>query len=255
MTPLLGKVALVTGSTRRNGKAIAKQLAEAGAAVMITGHSSIEAAREVAREIENDHGPGRSAACLADVRDPEAVALLVETTIAQFHHLDILINNAGVRRDGTLETTTLEAWHFILQTVLDGAFLCAQAAAPHLAQSGAGRIINIGGISAHIGGRHHTAQTTAKAGIVGLTKALAAELGPKGITVNCVAPGPIVSPEDPRERVERLREYLAEGQLPLERMGTSYELAAAIVTLCGDEWRFMTGQTIHVNGGAYFGGA
>ena len=255
MTPLLGKVALVTGSTRRNGKAIAKRLAASGAAVMITGYSSIDAARAVAREIENDHGPGRSAACLADDRDAVAVGALIESTVAQFGRLDILVNNAGVRRDGMLDSTTLEAWHFIMQTVLDGAFLCAQASAPHLAQSGAGRIINIGGISAHIGGRHHTAQTTAKAGIVGLTKALAAELGPKGITVNCVAPGPIVSPEDPPERVERLRGYFADGQLPLGRMGTSDELAAAIVSLCGDEWRYMTGQTIHVNGGLYFGGA
>jgi 3-oxoacyl-[acyl-carrier protein] reductase len=144
MMPLLGKVALVTGSTRRNGKAIAKRLAAAGAAVMITGYSSIDAAREVAGEIESDHGPGRSAAYIADVRDALAVAALIEGTVAQFGRLDILINNAGVRRDGMLESTTLEAWHFIMQTVLDGAFLCAQAAAPHLAQSGAGRIINIG---------------------------------------------------------------------------------------------------------------
>jgi 3-oxoacyl-[acyl-carrier protein] reductase len=255
MTPLRGKVALVTGSTRRNGKAIAKRMAAAGAAVMITGASSIDAARDVAREIENDHGPGRSAACLADVRDATAVAALVESTVAHFGRLDILINNAGVRRDGALASTTLDAWHFVLQTVLDGAFLCAQASAPHLAQSGAGRIINIGGISAHIGGRHHAAQTTAKAGIVGLTKALAAELGPSGITVNCVAPGPIVSPEDSPERVTRLRGYVADRQFPAGRMETSDELAATIVALCGDEWRYLTGQTIHVNGGLYFGGA
>jgi 3-oxoacyl-[acyl-carrier protein] reductase len=255
MTPLLGQVALVTGSTRRNGKAIAKRFASAGASVMITGHSSLDAAREVAREIEAEHGPGRAAAHIADVRDASAVAALIDATISQFGRLDILVNNAGVRRDGMLDTTTLEGWHFILHTVLDGAFLCAQAAAPHLGQNGNGRIINIGGISGHIGGRHHTAQTTAKAGIVGLTKALAAELGPKGITVNCVAPGPIVSPDDPPERVERLRGYIDLEALPLGRMGTTDELAAAIVSLCGDAWRYTTGQTIHVNGGLYFGGA
>jgi len=255
MTPLLGQIALVTGSTRRNGKAIAQRFAAAGASVMITGHSSIETAREVAREIEAEHGAGRAGAHLADVRDPAAVTSLVEATIAHFGRLDILVNNAGVRRDGMLETTTLDAWHFILRTVLDGAFLCAQAAAPHLGRLGNGRIINIGGISGHIGGRHHTAQTTAKAGIVGLTKALAAELGPKGITVNCVAPGPIVSADDTPERVERLRGYIDLEQLPLGRMGTTDELAAAVVSLCGDAWRYTTGQTIHVNGGLYFGGA
>lgn len=255
MTPLDGRVALVTGSTRRNGKAIAMHLAAAGAAVMITGHSSIEAARNVAAEIENRHGAGRSAAHIADVRDPEAVARLVAATVAQFGRLDILVNNAGVRGDGAFAATTLEAWHFIMRTVLDGAFLCAQAAAPHLAEGGVGRIINIGGVSAHIGGRNHAAQTTAKAGIVGLTKALAGELGPKNITVNCVSPGPIVSPEDAPERVERLRGYIHDDQLPLGRMGRSDELATAIVSLCGDEWSYMTGQTLHVNGGLYFGGA
>ena len=157
MTPLDGRVALVTGSTRRNGKAIAMRLAAAGAAVMITGHASIDAARAVAAEIADRHGPARSAAHVADIRDAEAVSHLVAATVAQLGRLDILVNNAGVRGDGTFASTTLEAWHFIMRTVLDGAFLCAQAAAPHLARGGVGRIINIAGVSAHIGGRNHAA--------------------------------------------------------------------------------------------------
>ena len=220
---------------------------------MITGRTSLAAAQAVAHGIEAAYGGGRAAAHIADVGDAEAVSALIDATIAHFDRLDILVNNAGVRGDSPLETTTLDAWHAILRTVLDGAFLCAQAAAPHLARSGQGRIINIGGISAHVGGRNHAAQTTAKAGIVGLTKALAHDLGGAGITVNCVAPGPIVSPEDPPERAERLQALVDLHRMPLHRMGTSEELARAIVSLCGDDWRYTTGQTIHVNGGLFLG--
>jgi 3-oxoacyl-[acyl-carrier protein] reductase len=248
-----GRVALITGSTRRNGKAIAKLVAAAGGSVMITGRSSLEAAQAVAREIVGYAGPHRAAAHIAELTDPEAVAGLVAATVAQFGRLDILINNAGARGDMPLEATTLAAWHAILHTVLDGSFLCAQAAAPHLAQSKHGRIINIGGVAAHLGGRNHAAQTTAKAGIVGLTKALANDLGAFGITVNCVAPGPFISPEDPASRTDRLRALVDLESLPLRRFGTTDELARAVVSLCGDDWQYMTGQTIHVNGGLYLG--
>lgn len=254
MSSLAGRVALVTGSTRRNGRAIAKLLVAEGASVMITGRS-LEAAEVVAREIISEHGPGRAAAHAAELTDPNAVTALVAATVATLGRLDILINNAGARGDTALEATTIEAWHRILHTVLDGSFLCAQAAAPHLATSGHGRIINIGGVAAHIGGRDHAAQTTAKAGIVGLTKALANDLGPHGITVNCVAPGPILSPDDPPSRSERLRALTDLEHLPLRRLGTTDELARAIVSLCGDDWQYMTGQTLHVNGGVYLGGA
>ena len=253
MGSLDGRVALVTGSTQRNGKAIAKLIAAAGGSVMITGRSSLETAQAVAREITAEAGPSRAAAHLAELTDPAAVAGLVAATVSQFGRLDILINNAGARGDTPLDATTLSAWHAILHTVLDGSFLCAQAAAPHLAKSGHGRIINIGGVAAHVGGRNHAAQTTAKAGIVGLTKALANDLGASGITVNCVAPGPFISPDDPPSRAERLRALVDIESIPLRRMGATDELARAIVSLCGDDWQYMTGQTIHVNGGVFFG--
>ena len=222
---------------------------------MITGHSSLEAAQEVARQIVADCGPDRARAHVAELTDPKAVASLIKSTISYFGRLDILVNNAGARGDTPLEATTLDSWHAILRTVLDGSFLCAQAAAPHLARSGHGRIVNIGGVAGHVGGRNHVAQTTAKAGIVGLTKALACDLGPLGITVNCVAPGPIISPEDPPARADRLRALVDVDHVPLRRLGTTDELARTVVALCGDEWQYMTGQTIHVNGGVYFGGA
>lgn len=253
MGSLDGRVALVTGSTRRNGKAIAKLIAAEGGSVMITGRTSLEAAQAVAREITDEAGAGRAAAYIAELADPEAVAGLVAATVSQFGRLDILINNAGARGDTPLETTTLSAWHAILSTVLDGSFLCAQAAAPHLAKSGHGRIINIGGVAAHVGGRNHAAQTTAKAGIVGLTRALANDLGASGITVNCVAPGPFISPDDPPSRAERLRSLVDIESIPLRRLGATDELARAIVSLCGDDWQYMTGQTIHVNGGVFLG--
>lgn len=181
---LRGNVALVTGSARRNGKAIAKRLAAAGASVVITSHSAIEKAQAVADEIEREHGKGRALACLADVTDEAAVSAMVARTVATLGRIDILINNASIRLHSPIAELKLDDWHKVLRTVLDGAFLCAKAAAPHLARHGRGVIINTGGASAHLGGRNNLPVMTAKMGIVGLTRALAYELGPQGITVN-----------------------------------------------------------------------
>lgn len=250
---LSGKVALVTGSSRRNGKAIAHHLAQAGAAVVITSHSSLEKAQEVAAEIESRHGAGRATACLADITDPDAVAAMVATTIERLGRLDILINNASLRHHAPLEALTLEDWHRVTQTILDGAFLCAKAAAPHLSRHGQGTIINIGGASAHVGGSNNLPVMTAKMGVIGFTRALAFELGPKGIRVNCVVPGMIQSPDDTAKQTERMRAVFRADRVPLGRTGRTDELAAAIVALCGPAWSYMSGQVIHVNGGLHLG--
>jgi 3-oxoacyl-[acyl-carrier protein] reductase len=250
---LRGKVALVTGSARRNGKAIAKRLAAAGASVVITSHSAIEKAQAVADEIEREHGKGRALACLADVTDEAAVNAMVAKAVATLGRLDILINNASIRLHAPIAELKLDDWHKVLRTVLDGAFLCAKAAAPHLACHGRGVIINTGGASAHLGGRNNLPVMTAKMGIVGLTRALAYELGPQGITVNCVSPGLITAPEDTEKQTERMRVVFRPERVPLGRMGDIEELAAAVVALCGPAWSYMSGQVIHVNGGVYLG--
>ena len=250
---LNGKVALVTGSARRNGKAIAKRLAAAGASVVITSHTAIEKAEAVVAEIEREHGKGRAIACLADVTDEAAVNAMVAKAVETLGRLDILINNASIRLHAPIAELKLDDWHKVLRTVLDGAFLCAKAAAPHLARSGHGIIINTGGASAHLGGRNNLPVMTAKQGIIGLTRALAYELGPQGITVNCVSPGLITAPEDSAKQTERMRVVFRPERVPLGRMGDIEELAAAVVALCGPAFGYMSGQVIHVNGGVYLG--
>jgi 3-oxoacyl-[acyl-carrier protein] reductase len=251
---LQGRVALVTGSTRRTGHEIARRFAAAGAAVMITGRSSLPQAQSIARDIETEFGV-RTAAAVADVTEPDAIERLIAQTVEHLGGLDILVNNAAARQTKALADTSLADWHAVLRTVLDGAFLCAKAAAPHLARSGQGRIINIGGVAAHIGGPRHAAQITAKAGLVGLTRALAFDLGSLGITVNCVAPGTMIAADDSPARAAQLRSYFDPERVPLGRVGSPTEIADAVVSLCGDRWKYMTGQVIHINGGLFFGGA
>lgn len=250
---LTGKVALVTGSSRRNGKAIAGLLAEAGASVVVTSHSSLENAQRVASEVEDRHGSGRAIACLADITDPAAVDAMMRATIDRLGRLDILINNASIRHHSPIDALSLEDWHRVTHTILDGAFLCAKAATPHLARQGQGVIINIGGASAHVGGSNNLPVMTAKMGIIGFTRALAFELGPKGVRVNCVVPGMIQSPDDTAKQTERMRAVFRPDRVPLSRIGRTDELAAAIVALCGPAWSYMSGQVIHVNGGLHLG--
>lgn len=249
---LSGRTALVTGAGRRTGRAIAFKLAAAGARVAINALGSIGSAREAAQEIERAHGSGQAIAVQADVTDPAGVRALVEETVQTLGGLDILINNASIRHHAALEATALEDWRRILGVTLDGSFLCAQAAAPHLRKSGSGTVINIGGVVAHTGARGAAAIMTAKAGLEGLTRALAFELGPE-VTVNCVLPATMHAPDDPPERLNALQNFYQHERIPLARPGTVDEVASAIVSLCGPAWRYMTGQLIHINGGVYFG--
>ncbi|MFM9970858.1 MAG: SDR family NAD(P)-dependent oxidoreductase [Burkholderiales bacterium] len=249
---LNGKVAIVTGSARRTGRVIAHKLAQAGASVVINARSAKAEAEAVAKEIEDAHGKGRAIAHLANVSDPAAVDALIANSISTYGRLDILINNASVRRFSELATYKLEDWHDILHTTLDGTFLCSRAAAPHMANK-EGSIINIGGVSAHTGARNAAAMITAKAGLLGLTRALAHELGPMGITVNCVAPASMRAPDDDPAKVAQLNSLYGHDKVPLGRSGTMDEVSEAVVSLCGPAWRYMTGQVIHINGGIFFG--
>lgn len=244
MRELEGAVAIVTGAARNIGRAIALELANAGAAVAVVTLSDVAGAQSVAAEIQAK--AGRALAIQADITKPEDARRIVDETVQRFGRLDILVNNAGVRPESAFEEITLEDWHRVLAVVLDGAFLCSQAAVPALSAGGRGAIINIGGLTAYIGAVHRAHVITAKAGLDGLTKALAVELAPRGITVNLVAPGLIDTKrkgEDPAHR--KSRTVLA------GRLGQPEDIAAMVQLLAGPRGRYLTGQTIHINGGIY----
>jgi 3-oxoacyl-[acyl-carrier protein] reductase len=234
MQELEGSVAIVTGSARNIGRAIALDLADGGAAVTVLTRADVASVKAVAAEIESRGG--------------RALALqrIVDETIKAFGRLDILVNNAGIRPEGPFETMTLEAWDEVLAVILDGTFLCCQAALPHLERSGKGVIINIGGLTAYTGAAHRVHVITAKAGLDGMTKALAVELAPRKITVNLVAPGLIETKRDGEEPVHRkTRTILA------PRRGQPKDISAMVRHLAGPNGRYITGQTIHISGGVY----
>ena len=184
---LEGRVALVTGGARNIGRAIALGFAQAGAAVIVNSRRSLEQAQAVAAEIEA--GGGQAMAHLADVTDEEGVRAMVAAGVKRFGRLDVLVNNAAVRDVTPIDDIDLATWRFVTGIILDGAFICAKACLPALRASGAGAIVNIGGMSGHTGaaGRPHV--VAAKLGLVGLTRGLAHDLAPDNITVNCVVPG------------------------------------------------------------------
>jgi 3-oxoacyl-[acyl-carrier protein] reductase len=248
-SPLAGRVALVTGSSRNIGRAIALALARDGAAVMVNARTSSDAGARVVSEIAS--AGGRAAFHAADVSRPSDVDALVSATVAAFGGLDILVNNASVRRERAFDALGFDEWKEILGVTLDGAFLCSRAALPHLAASGRGAIVNIGGLSAHTGSAGRAHVVAAKAGLVGLTRALAHDLAPQQITVNCVSPGLIETTRDGAAQAPA--HHLAHTPI-LGRRGTPEEVAAAVAFLCGPGARYITGQTVHANGGTYLGG-
>jgi 3-oxoacyl-[acyl-carrier protein] reductase len=243
---LAGRVALVTGAGRNIGRAIALALAEGGAAVVVNARKNRAEAEAVTREIEGKGG--RALAALADVADAEAVARMVDAAIAQFGRLDILVNNAALRRETPLERMAFAEWREILGSVLDGAFHCTKACLPHLRRGGVGAVVNIAGLSAHTGAKHRLHVVTAKSGLIGFTRALAKDLAGDNVTVNCVSPGLIETPRAGPEPQHHQTHATLSG-----RRGTPDEVAATVRFLCGPSARYITGQTIHVNGGAFLG--
>jgi 3-oxoacyl-[acyl-carrier protein] reductase len=241
---LTGRVAIVTGSSRNIGRAIALELAGAGAAVVINARTSAAEAEAVAQEIR-DAG-GRAAVSIADVADPGAAAALVAEAISAFGRLDVLVNNAAVRRETRFAELDYREWREIISIILDGAYLCSHAALPHLIASGSGAVVNISGVSAFTGGAGRAHVVAAKAGLAGLTRALAHDLAPHGITVNCVVPGFI----DTRRKGAAPASHAA-ARPPVGRLGRPEEIAAVVRFLCGPGARYITGQSIHANGGVF----
>src|SRR3982075_1043646 len=196
---LTGKVAVVTGAGRNIGRSIALTLAEGGASIVVNARSNRAEAEAVAREIEVLGG--KALVHIGDVADAAADQAMADAAVKQFGRLDILINNAALRREKPFAEMSYAEWREILDVTLDGAFHCAKACLPALRKSGAGSIVNIGGLSAHTGAGDRAHVVTAKAGIIGFTRALAHDLASDGITLNCLVPGLIGTPR-PKDRPE-----------------------------------------------------
>lgn len=243
---LEGQVAIVTGAALNIGKAVALDLVDAGAKVAINVNTSLDAGNQTKAEIEALGG--EAMVIQADVTDPVAVERMVDAVAGEWGRIDILVNNAAIRLRSAITDITLEEWHRVTAIILDGAFLCARDVIPHMRRQGAGTIISMGGLTAHRGASERVHVTTAKAGLVGFTKGLATELGPEGITVNCVVPGLIDTVRSEEAQVSQDHEAM---QTLLGRKGRVEEVAAMVRHLCGPDSRYITGQTIHVTGGAY----
>ena len=243
-----GKVAIVTGAGRNIGRAIALALAEAGAAIVVNARSNRGEADAVAREIEALGG--KALVHIGDVADAAAVQAMADAAAKQFGRIDILVNNAALRRERPFAEMSYAEWREIMDVTLDGTFHCVKACLPALRKSGAGTIVNIGGLSAHTGAKDRAHVVTAKAGIIGFTRALAHDLADDGITVNCVVPGLIGTPR-PKDRPEPAH-HLTHQTITGAR-GRPEDVAAAVRFLCSPGARYVTGQAIHANGGAYLG--
>jgi 3-oxoacyl-[acyl-carrier protein] reductase len=245
---LSGRVALVTGAGRNIGRAIALALADGGAAVVVNARANRGEAEGVAIEIER--AGGKAVALTADVTDPEAVQKMTAAAGAHFGRIDILVNNAAVRAEQAFDRMTLAEWRAVTAVILDGAFNCAQSCLPHLRRAGGGVIVNIGGLSAHTGAARRPHVVSAKAGLVGLTRALAHELAPDNIRVNTVTPGVMATPR-PAGQPEPQHHALVHALVG--RRGLPADIAATVRFLCGPGASFITGQNIQVNGGSFLG--
>src|SRR3954452_24278662 len=247
---LAGKVAIVTGSGKNIGKAIAQALAQDGAAVVVNGRGDRAIVEETASEIRA--AGGRALPYMADVSQPEAVAAMVDAAVKEFGGVDIAVGNAGLRRQTPFLEMNLAEWHEILSVALDGMFILAKAVVPEMIKRGGGALIGLSGISHHAGASGRVQVNASKAGLEGFIRGLAMELAPHGITANCVAPGSIDTVRGPSAGGPHGRGGVARG-IPLGRQGRAEEIAAMVRFLAGPEGRYITGQTIHVNGGLFLG--
>ena len=245
---LSGKVAIVTGAGRNIGRAIARHLAAAGALVVVNVRTNKAEADAVVKEIEA--GGGKAIAVVADVADPAAVEAMAQAALKAFGRIDILVNNASLRREKPIDQMSYTDWREVMGATLDSAFHGVHACLPALKKAGGGTIINVGGLSAHIGSKNRAHVMTAKAALVGFSRALAHDLAADKITANCVVPGAIDTTRP--DSSPNPAHHLTHGTITGER-GNPDDVAAMVRFLAGPGGRFVTGQTIHVNGGAFLG--
>lgn len=244
---LSGQVAIVTGAGRNIGRVIALKLAQAGAAVVVNARSNKAEADAVVAEIEAEGG--KAVAVIGDIADAKTAAALADAALKKFGRVDILVNNAALRREKPIDAMTYADWREVMSTTLDSAFHCVTACLPAMKKNG-GTIINIGGMSAHIGSAHRAHVMAAKAGLVGFTRGLAHDLAADRITANCVVPGAIDTARPGSSPTPA--HHLTHGTITGER-GKPDDVAAMVRFLAGPGGRYVTGQTIHINGGAYHG--
>ncbi len=247
---LAGKTALVTGSGRNIGRAIAIALAQQGANVVVNGHRDKASVDAVVEEIRK--AGGTAVGVMADVASPDEVSAMVATAVSEFGSIDILVSNVGIRRMQPFLDISIEDWNTVLGTNLSPAFYLARSAIPHMQGQKWGRIILISGFDGfwgHMTQRAHN--VTCKAGLHGLTMALAREFGPDGITANTVVPGAIDTERDWTQYTHQPSKDEIAKQIPVGRFGAPKEVAAACTYLSSDAGGFVSGQAIHVNGGHY----
>ena len=242
---LSGQTALVTGASRGIGRAIALALAKAGANVAVNYNQSAEAAQQLVEEIFSQGGNAR--AWQADVSDYSQAASLVEAATECWDGLDILVNNAGITRDGLLMRMSEEDWDQVQAVNLKGYFNCCRAAVRPMIRARSGRIINISSVVGIMGNAGQANYSAAKAGVIGLTKALARELGSRGITVNAVAPGFIDTDMTKALTGDQKAQMVA--NIPLGRTGQPQDVAATVEFLTGPGAAYITGQVLAVDGG------
>ena len=246
---LAGRAAVITGSNRNIGRAIAIALAREGASVVVNARTDVQGAQETAALVEA--AGGQALVHLADISQENQANGLVAAAVERFGRLDIAISNAGVRRETPITQISLAEWREVLSVALDGAFLLCRAAIPHLMESDNGRIVTIGGSPSHMGTPLRSHVCASKMGLVGFTRSLAMELGPNSITANCVAPGVI---DTTRGAAAGTRDAVRDNR-PIPRKGAAEEVAAMVCHLCKPEGGYITGQVIHVNGGQLLAGA
>ena len=243
---LKGKVALVTGSGRNIGRATALEMARRGADVVVNARSKRQEAESVAEEAR---AMGvRATALLADVGEEAEVQRMVDAALSELGRIDILVNNAGLRDSSPITDMSVEKWRQAMAVNLDGPFFCTRAVVPGMIQAGWGRIINVAGLNAFKGRADWAHVCASKMGAIGLTRSLAVELAPHGILVNHIVPGAFDTVADGPAGSAPPPQAL--GNIPLGRLGLPDEVASVCAFLASDDAGYVTGQTIHVNGGA-----
>ena len=239
---LSGKVAIITGGARGIGREIALRLAEAGATVVVSDVADAEPAAEEIRKMGH-----QSLAVTADVTSASDVAGMVEKVNVEYGRIDILVNNAGIARDQLLMRMSEEDWEAVLNVNLKSVFLCTRAVLRQMVKQRWGRIVSISSIVGIVGNPGQANYSSSKAGVIGFTKTIAREVGSRGITVNAIAPGFIVSKMTEQLSEEQKSEMLK--RIPLGFLGTPRDVAEAVAFLSSEEARYITGQVLGVDGG------